>query len=810
MRKKISLIKFIRLWGIIVILASCGSIVVIDIVTSHRDFDFRADQMRTDYVERQKLMVKREVDRVVDMIYHKRLQNKALAAGTNGFEIKADPHGDDLNAQIKVDLLETISRIRFGKEGYIFVNRFNGDALVSNGKLVSGTKKLWDVFNKNPDKIKRIFKKEYDAALTPSGDYIYYSIIKLTNPIKESPKVSFIYGIPDLKWIVGAGVYLDDVETGISLMQTRLNNQIKAKMIRFFTIALGIIVFSLFLLNWFHRRLENDFNLFLTFFNQAALSDDSIDRGRVQFDELDRMAKNANRMLLDRRQAEDALRRSEEKFRGLVESSSDWIWEVNDEAIYTYASPRVEAILGFTPDEIVGKTPFDLMPPEEGKRIAAFLADVKEKGGSIIALENVNLHKDGRRIILETSGVPFFDKGGKVIGYRGVDRDITGRKQAEEALRNMEKLKSIGTLAGGIAHDFNNIMTGLFGNISIARQALPKNHKAFQSLEQAEGSMNRAIHLTSQLLTFARGGAPVKENVSLDSLAEEVVCFDLSGSNVKPVFKHAGDLWPVEVDTGQIQQVFSNLAINARQAMPDGGHLYITLENADNVNNALQGLDPGKYIMITMTDEGTGIDRKYLNRIFDPYFTTKHAGNGLGLATVYSIINRHGGCINVDSTLGSGTTFTFYLPASEVRQPLEKLQAKAKRTSGDQSARILVMDDEEMIREVVTSMLEISGYSAESAEDGKQAITMYKASMDAGNPFDVVIMDLTIPGGVGGLEAIRDLLEIDPKAKCIVSSGYADDPVMANYAEYGFYGIVTKPYTQNDLREALNRVLRKS
>lgn len=244
--------------------------------------------------------------------------------------------------------------------------------------------------------------------------------------------------------------------------------------------------------------------------------------------------------------------------------------------------------------------------------------------------------------------------------------------------------------------------------------------------------------------------------------------------------------------------------------MPDGGHLYITLENADISNNAVPGLDQGKYIRITVTDEGTGITHEHLSRIFDPYFTTKHTGNGLGLAIVHSIIIRHGGRINVDSRPGKGTTFTLYLPASELRQPRATLQPEAKHSIREEAASILVMDDEEMIRNVVTEMLEIDGHSVETADGGKQAIAMYKQSMDAGKPFDVVIMDLTIPGGVGGKEAIKEILEIDPHAKCIVSSGYADDPVMANYFEYGFYGIVAKPYTQNDLREVLNRVLEKT
>jgi CheY-like chemotaxis protein len=373
----------------------------------------------------------------------------------------------------------------------------------------------------------------------------------------------------------------------------------------------------------------------------------------------------------------------------------------------------------------------------------------------------------------------------------------------------MQKLKSIGTLAGGIAHDFNNTLTGLFGNISLAKCTLSKDHPGFKFLEKAEQSMNRATRLTSQLLTFAKGGEPIKEDVSLAELVEEVARFDLSGSNVMPVFEQDEDLWIAKVDYGQIQQVISNLTTNANQAMPDGGRLYITLENANIQENAVSGLNQKRYIKVTVRDEGTGIDQKHLDRIFDPYFSTKQTGSGLGLATVYSIINKHGGHISVDSEFGKGTTFTLYLPVSESQQLPETKQPATELSTIERTARILVMDDDELIHQLVTEMLKQRGFSVETVADGKQAIERYKQSQDIGEPFDVVIMDLTIPGGIGGKEAIKDILEINPEAKVIVSSGYANDPVMANYTEYGFKGIVEKPYTMSQLWDVLSRVLKE-
>jgi len=382
--------------------------------------------------------------------------------------------------------------------------------------------------------------------------------------------------------------------------------------------------------------------------------------------------------------------------------------------------------------------------------------------------------------------------------------EIEERKWFEEELIKAQKLESLGILAGGIAHDFNNMLTAVLGNITLAMFDTDRSAPVYRSLEIAETAALRAQDLTKQLLTFAKGGAPVKQTVVIGSLVRDSVAFALRGSRVKYDVSLQDGLWFVEADEGQLGQVMHNLVINADHAMPQGGTISVRCENCSLKDNEAPSVEAGNYVRIMVRDTGIGIPKDHLLKIFDPYFTTKQKGSGLGLATVYSVIQKHGGRIFAESMLGAGAVFTILLPASDAVTAPEKSR---ENTVPMGAGKILIVDDEADIRQTACDVLRRLGYSALHAADGESAMNLYRDAMHTGEPFHAVIMDLTIPGGMGGAETLRMLREIDPRVKGIVSSGYSNDPVMAEYRNYGFAGVVAKPYRVRDLGEVVFRVI---
>ena len=634
--------------------------------------------------------------------------------------------------------------------------------------------------------------------------------------------------------------------------------------------------------------------------------------------------------ITERKRAENKLQESEERFRNIAENALEWIWEVDSSGKYTYASPIVEQILGYKPQEVMDKHFYDFFHPEEREELKISAIEVFAQKQPFREFMNRNVHKNGKTVWLSTSGVPVLDERGNLLGYRGADTDITERKQAameiekrqkylesllnsipeaivtldssnciiewnpgaekifgychndvhgknidnlitspntideamgftkqvlsgkevhtqetiryrkdgtpvnvivagspikirgelqgivavytdiskhkktEEELLKAEKLESVGILAGGIAHDFNNIMAAILVNVGLAKLSIKKEDKVLEKLNETEKAIIRAKDLTQQLLTFSKGGAPIMRSASLGALLSDTAGFALSGSNVKCDCTVPEDLWDVEIDEGQVNQVIQNLILNAVQAMPDGGTVRIGAENVTIEAGKGLPLKEGRYIRISMKDRGIGIPRNHLGKIFDPFFTTKQKGSGLGLSTAYSIIKNHNGLVTVDSELGKGTVFYIYLPASREKK-VEKEKPVPKIAEGE--GKILVMDDEDMVLEATQELLREIGYTVEVARDGVEAIKRYEEAEEANQPFDVVILDLIVPGGLGGQETIQRLLEIDPKVKAVVSSGYSTDPVIAKHKEYGFTGAITKPYRIKELSIMLHKVM---
>jgi PAS domain S-box-containing protein len=450
---------------------------------------------------------------------------------------------------------------------------------------------------------------------------------------------------------------------------------------------------------------------------------------------------------------------------------------------------------------------FKVINEESGKRCKSPVAEVLASGLSVeLATNAVLISRDNSRYSVEDSGAPIFNREGVIVGAVLVFRDVTEKRRAKEELFKVEKLESVGILAGGIAHDFNNILAAILGNIEMAGMLVGPDADASPLLTMAKKASLRAKDLTQQLLTFSKGGDPIKKTTSIAKTIREATSFILHGSVLSCEFSLPEDLWLVNIDSSQIAQVLQNLVINAKAVMPDGGRIKISGENVPtDSSHKPVWLDGDAYIKICVQDEGSGITEKNLEKIFDPYFTTKKEGSGLGLAITHSIIKNHHGHISVQSQPGVGTTFTIYLPVSD--KELAQGQRQETASPKSQAATVIIMDDEEPVREIALLMLKKLGHEALEAEDGETLIDTYSRRKKNGKPIDIILMDLTIPGAMGGKEAMKTILALDPDARAIVSSGYSNDPVMADYKRYGFKAAVTKPFLLDELRHAIANVM---
>lgn len=514
--------------------------------------------------------------------------------------------------------------------------------------------------------------------------------------------------------------------------------------------------------------------------------------------------------ITDRKLAELALAEEKERLAVTLRSIGDGVITTDVQGQVTLMNKVAEQLTGWSHNEAVGK-PLEEVFRVCGVNTRAPLAgppgEACEAGAGAAADDTVRLlGRDGSEHLIVSKRTPIRDHRSMIIGAVIVFSDVTLRRRAEQEMLRAEKLQSIGMLAGGIAHDFNNILTVILGNISLARMQAQGHEWLEARLAETEQAITQAMGLTQQLLTFSKGGAPVRKLVNVAELVTKAVRFVCHGASARCTFAVAGDLWPVIADSGQISQVIHNLVINALQAMDGGGDLEVGAENVMIDPSRIKVLQPGRYVRIWVRDHGIGIPREHLTRIFDPYFSTKPHGSGLGLAVTYSVIKNHHGHVEVESEPGVGSTFSIFLPAAEEAPG----QAPAQPVVAPGGGRILLVDDEEDIISTTGALLRRLGYTVEAARDGATAVRKYCQARAAGTPYDVVILDLTMPGGMGGRQTLEELRAHDPGVVAIASSGYSNDPVMAQYRVHGFMGVLVKPYTLHEISAAVHAVLLNS
>lgn len=516
------------------------------------------------------------------------------------------------------------------------------------------------------------------------------------------------------------------------------------------------------------------------------------------------------RDITERRRAEEATRAERERLAVTLRAIGDGVITTDTAGRVLLLNKIAEDLTGWRQEEALGKPLQEVFHLVQESTRAALASPVEAvlRSGKAAPLDpqTVLITRGGMERLVGDISAPIHDERGRIIGVVVVFRDITEKRRLEAEMIKIEKMNALSILAGGIAHDFNNMLTAILGHISLAKLPAQTPEEQERILTEAERACLRARRLTQQLLTFSKGGAPILQTASLKDVLHDTIHFALRDSNIRYEYYIPGDLWTVQMDTDQVSQAIYNLAVNAQQAMPRGGTIRVTARNMEWDARRDLPLRPGRYVLFSIDDEGVGIRKEDLPYIFDPFFTTKTGGSGLGLSSTYSIIRNHGGHIVAKSTPGAGTTFNIYLPASAAK-PSETMEPAEVNEPGE--GRILVMDDDEAVRTVIVGLLRSLGYKAEVAGDGMQAIKIYQQAKAAGQPFAAVIMDLTIPGGMGGKEAIGKLREIDTSARVIASSGYSNDDIMAHYEKYGFNGVISKPYRLKELQQVLNRVLKE-
>ena len=491
-------------------------------------------------------------------------------------------------------------------------------------------------------------------------------------------------------------------------------------------------------------------------------------------------------------------------FKAFAESSQQGVGWIDENRNVAYVNPAGALLLsGEANCTILGEDIFDFYPDEGRVQLETEIIPFVRSHGAWQGELVIRRRNDGMLIPTQNSIFLIQDQQSEKYYIANIFVDIREQKKTEQRLIQAKKMDSIGILAGGIAHDFNNLLTSILGNLDLAATISDPADETYDLIAAAKKASLRAKSLTLQLLTFSKGGAPIKEATSIDAVIRESAAFLLHGRNVVCRYDIPGNLWPVEVDPGQISQVVQNLVMNAIDAMEGTGVLKISCRNEETQDSTLN--TPKRFVEIRVTDQGCGIPPELLDKIFDPYFTTKDSGHGLGLSICHSIVARHEGSLSAESVIGKGTTFILRLPCifKDLEERKENSMPQNKQTASPDKLRILIMDDEDMIRNISMRILTRLGHEVYLAADGAEAVKMYQEQMDQGTPPEMLIMDLTVPSGMGGKEAMKQILAIDPNAAAIVSSGYSSDPIMADYKEYGFSAAIAKPYEIAQIQAAI-------
>ncbi len=722
---------------------------------------------------------------------------------------------EDIRKEIEQELLGTISRIRFGGQGYVFVNRLNGDALVSNGKIMSGKKKLWEEFDFDPELMKRIFYQEEAAASKPGGDYIYYSFFKLDAAGKIAPKVSFIYGIPDMGWLVGAGVYLDDAEKEIARLQSVLNRKLKERITGFTLVALFLLSLCLLLFSSMSKELVDDINLFISFFTQTPFSNQRISRENIHYRELDRIAVTVNRMLADKAEAEAQLR----TFKTFAESSTEGMgWTTLDHKL-VYLNPALASILG-------EKDPLAAM----GKDVVATYYPDAEQEKLLNVVRPVLLNKgewSGELVVRKRNGdlVPtlnslfiIYDDSNKPLYLANIVIDLTEQKQAEKEKEKLEKqlqaarkMKSLGLMAGAVAHDLNNILGGIVSYPELMLHRMPAESEFRKPLEAIMQSGEKAARVVADLLTIARGAASVRENHDVNRLVMEY--FDspeyqalvASYPDISWQFALNAERAVISCSPVHVQKCIMNLVTNACEVISGEGTVTVASRNMEvDEKMAVEYVLPaGEYVVVSVRDTGSGISSEDIDRIFEPFYTKKvmgRSGSGLGLTVVWNTMEDHGGKVTVESG-ENGTCFHLFFPviSEEATRRVEDDNIEALRGNGE---HVLVVDDDEQLRDIAREMLEMLGYKVDVVDSGEAAVEFVRKQ-----PVDLLLVDMLMEPGMNGCETYKKILKFYPGQRAVIASGFSESDDVREAMRLGAKAFIRKPFTIRRLGRVVKDVL---